>query len=273
MKDTPAGVGGSDGITAPPGTCPGIRSITGKLPWVGIEGMDMGVPCCITAEPGGEEPPGGKKTWAMAPEDIQGLALAIQSPVCWLPGTSQHTHAQTHAQVQSRVPRKPTVIQTVSVEERGVHTLTHGHTHWAESPGSSVSCVHPLPVDQGRNPYPGSGGFSSFQPLLPRSLSSSDSCYCSDMTSMSNVCERLIKTLRRKTTLLLFFLLHLLSPPSFTSLVQRSCSAEEKVQTWLRDSRPWERKNINNAKLCCAPLQAELQNGLLKQETVRMKES
>lgn len=32
----------------------------------------------MTAEPGGEEPPGGKKTWLMAPEGMQGLALAIQ---------------------------------------------------------------------------------------------------------------------------------------------------------------------------------------------------
>lgn len=33
------------------------------------------------------------------------------------------------------------------------------------------------------------------------------------------------------------------------------------------------KKQRNSAKLCCAPLQALLQNGLLKQETVRMKES
>ncbi|KAF3847706.1 hypothetical protein F7725_020734 [Dissostichus mawsoni] len=49
--------------------------------------MDMGVPGCITADPGGEEPPGGKKTWAMAPEDIQGLAqtdreLSSEGPRC-----------------------------------------------------------------------------------------------------------------------------------------------------------------------------------------------
>lgn len=50
-----------------------------------MEGIDMGVPCCITAEPGGETPPGGKKTWAIAPEGIQGLALAIQSLVRGLP--------------------------------------------------------------------------------------------------------------------------------------------------------------------------------------------
>lgn len=87
-----------------------------------MEGMDMGVPCCITAEPGGEEPPGGKKTWAMAPEDIQGLALAIQESCLSAARSSQHTHTRDLIQ-------KTTLIQTVSVEERGVHTLTHGHTH------------------------------------------------------------------------------------------------------------------------------------------------
>ncbi len=120
-----------------------------------MEGMDMGVPCCIMAEPGGEEPPGGKKTWAMAPEGIHGLALAIQSP------EALSIHSQTHTQVQSEALSETTTIQTVSVEERGVHPPTHTHTHMdthtgQRVQGSSVSCIHPLPADQGRNPYPGS---------------------------------------------------------------------------------------------------------------------
>ncbi|TNN45690.1 hypothetical protein EYF80_044119 [Liparis tanakae] len=82
MKDTPGGGGCCAGISAtPPGPWTGISSIRGNPPGAGAEGTEeMGVPCCITAEPGGEEPPGGKNTWAMAPEDMQGLALAIQSP-------------------------------------------------------------------------------------------------------------------------------------------------------------------------------------------------
>ena len=93
MKETPAGVGGREGITTLPGPCPDDRSIAGKGPWTGVGATVMGVPCCITAETDGEGPPGGKKTWAMAPEDIQGLALAIQSPVC------SSAHSQRHARV------------------------------------------------------------------------------------------------------------------------------------------------------------------------------
>lgn len=68
-------------------------------------GMDMGVPCCITAELGGEEPPGGKKTWAMPPEGMQGLALAIQRAVC---RQSERTRSQKHAAVD------PTVTQVAT---------------------------------------------------------------------------------------------------------------------------------------------------------------
>lgn len=93
MKETPAGVGGKDGIMTPPGPCPDDRSIAGKVPCIGIGVTVMGVPCCITDETGGEEPPGGKKTWARVPEDIQGLTLAIQSPVC------SSTRSQRHARV------------------------------------------------------------------------------------------------------------------------------------------------------------------------------
>lgn len=55
-----------------------------KPAWAAMEGMAMGIPCCMTAEPGGEEPPGGKKTWLMAPEDMHGLAFAILRAVCRL---------------------------------------------------------------------------------------------------------------------------------------------------------------------------------------------
>ena len=47
----------------------------------------MGVPCCITTEPGGEGPPEWKKTWDRGPDDMQGLALAIP----------HYTHTHTHA--------------------------------------------------------------------------------------------------------------------------------------------------------------------------------
>lgn len=159
MKDTPAGVAGSEGITAPPGTWP--RSIAAKPPGAGMDGMDMGVPCCITADPGGEEPPGGKKTWAIAPEGIQGLALAIQSPVCWLVRSSQHTQSQKHAKGQ--------VIQMGCVEpETGSHTDTWTHTQTENRvPDSSVSCVHPLPVERKKSLI-GELCFSSFEPLRPR---------------------------------------------------------------------------------------------------------
>lgn len=90
MKETPAGVGGREGIATPPGPCPDDRSIAGKAPWMGMGDMVTGFPCCITVDAGGEEPPGGKKTWAMAPEVMQGLALAIQSPVCSSAGSQRH---------------------------------------------------------------------------------------------------------------------------------------------------------------------------------------
>lgn len=140
MKETPAGVGDKEGITMPPGPGPDDSSIAGKVPWTGIGAMVMGLPCWITAETGSEEPPGGKKTWAMAPEGIQGLAFAIQSPSAAhkdMPGCSLSTG-----------------MHAVS-EEPETHTMTHGHTHthvrarahthaeelsggW----GSSASCVH-----------------------------------------------------------------------------------------------------------------------------------
>lgn len=151
MKDTPAGVGGSEGITAPPGYCPGVRSITGKPPWVGIEGMDIGVPCCITtaAELGGEEPPGGKKTWAMAPEGIQGLALAIQSPVCWLPEALNIQAHKNMPRCSLEFLHNPQSFKLSQWSQRCVHTDTWTHAHTlSRVPGSSVSCVHPLPEEE-----------------------------------------------------------------------------------------------------------------------------
>lgn len=71
----------------------------------------MGFPWCITAEPGGEEPPGGKNIWAMAPEAIQGLALAIQSPLFWLP-EAVNIHAHKHASRCSLEISENPVIQT-----------------------------------------------------------------------------------------------------------------------------------------------------------------
>lgn len=68
--------------------------------------MDMGV-CCITAESGGEEPPGGKKTWTMAPGGIQGLVLAIHSPVCW-PPEALNIHTSEHKpRCSLAFPRSP----------------------------------------------------------------------------------------------------------------------------------------------------------------------
>lgn len=103
MKDTPDGVGGSEGIAAPPGPwAVVVTSIMAKPAWAAMEGMAMGIPCCMTAEPGGEEPPGGKKTWLMAPEDMHGLAFAIQRAVCRL-----YRGAQVHKdmpKVSSQVP-------------------------------------------------------------------------------------------------------------------------------------------------------------------------
>lgn len=186
MKDTPAGVGGSEGII---GTCPGARSITGKPPWVGMEGMDIGVPCCITAEPGGEEPPGGKKTWAMAPEGIHGLALAIQSPVCWLP-EALSIHSQTHAQVQSRAVIKNTIIQSFSVAEGGVHTHTDTWTHTEQRVPSSSVLYPPPPSGSRKKSLSRKQCF--FPPLshLLCVLLSADSCYCPGTTSMSSMFER-----------------------------------------------------------------------------------
>lgn len=150
MKDTPAGVAGSEGITAPPGTWP--RSIAAKPPGAGTDGMDMGVPCCITADPGGEEPPGGKKTWAIAPEGIQGLALAIQSPVCWLSeALSIHSH--------KNMPKGKSFKWCVW-SHKLVHTLTHGHTHKLRTESWVPLCAVSTPFQwKGRNPYLVSGVF------------------------------------------------------------------------------------------------------------------
>lgn len=66
--------------------------------------MDMGGPGCITAEPGGEAPTGGKKTWDIAPEAMHGLALAIQSPLAvplWLP-EALSIHSDKHTPWRSR---------------------------------------------------------------------------------------------------------------------------------------------------------------------------
>lgn len=77
MKETPAGTGGPDGIAeAPPG--PGATpESTGGNPGVWDAGTETGVPCCITTDPGGDGPPGGKNTWEMGPGDMKGLTLAM----------------------------------------------------------------------------------------------------------------------------------------------------------------------------------------------------
>lgn len=120
-----------------------------------MEGTDKGVPCCITVKPGGEEPPGGKKTWAMPLEEIQGLALAIQSLVCWLPedlNTQSHTHARMHS--------SPSHSNCLSgLEPTKTHTMSR-------VPGSCVSCVQPLTVDQGGKKSLSRSVYSSFKPLL-----------------------------------------------------------------------------------------------------------
>lgn len=135
MKDTPSGLQIIEGIVIP--TCPAVGSTIGKGAWGGIEGMDMGGPVCITAEPGGEAPAGGKKTWDIAPEDMQGLALAIQSPLalpCRLPGAlsihrDKHTpwwsggfSAKSHTHSNCPVGREEIWVST----------------HWAESPCSPL---------------------------------------------------------------------------------------------------------------------------------------
>lgn len=175
MKEIPAGVGGSEGITGP---CPGVKSITGKPVWEGVEGIDIGVPCCITADPGGEDPPGGKKTWAIGPaEDIHGLALAIQSLVCWLlEEVNIHTHKQ--AQVQYRVRKLHTHSNT--------HTDTHGHT-LSRVPLPLVLC--PPTLFDSRN-----NSLSRKQCLSPPfshfflDQSPSDFSYCPGMTGIRKVC-------------------------------------------------------------------------------------
>ncbi len=169
----------------------GHQSPTRNLPWYQVHnrkttlsghgGHGYGGPLLQNSWAGWRGAPRRKEDLGHGPWGHTRASVSHSESCLLAAWSSQHTHSQTHAQVQSRVLRKPTVIQTVSAEERGVHTLTHGdvhtHTHTL-SRESWFLCVlvHPLPVDQGRNPYPGSGGFSSFQPLLPRSLLSAESC-------------------------------------------------------------------------------------------------
>lgn len=259
MKDTPAGVWGIvgitgiTGITAPaPPPCPGVSSITGKPPGVGKECMAMGVPCWIKAELDVKVPPGGKKTWAIAaPEGIQGLALAIQSPL-----------ALTNTQVQSEVFGKATLIQAEGYTRWNMDTHTHTHARWVD--GSAFLRVPRqtrfLPAAQGRKSLSRKEHF--FSPGF---------AYCSGMAGVSGVClcvcvwERETLTKYRvwehDTSSLLSS-----TPPSLLAS-KRRCSAEEKVQTWLWNSPPRaereRKKTTTMPKLCCALLQAHLQNGLL----------
>ncbi len=77
MKETPAGAGGPDVIpNAPPGPGATPMSVVGN-PEVWELWTETGVPCCITTDPGGDGPPGGKKTWDMGPGDMKGLTLAM----------------------------------------------------------------------------------------------------------------------------------------------------------------------------------------------------
>lgn len=183
MKDTPAGVGGSEGIAAPPG--PGtvvVTSIMAKPAWAAMEDMAMGIPCCMTAEPGGEEPPGGKKTWLMAPEGMQGLAFAIQRARC-------------------RLYRGRTFTKTC----QGV--VPSADTHFEPRvPGSSFSCVRPHPPCQwGRRKVLSAECvllllLLLFPPVRRATTSSSssprsaDSSYCRGVTSMNGVSLRLVKS-------------------------------------------------------------------------------
>lgn len=250
MKDTPAGVWGIvgitgiTGITAPePPPCPGVSSITGKPPGVGKECMAMGVPCWIKAELDGKVPPGGKKIWAIAaPEGIQGLALAIQSPL-----------ALTNTQVQSEVFGKATLIQAEGYTRWNMDTHTHTHARWVD--GSAFLRVPRqtrfLPAAQGRKSLSRKEHF--FSPGF---------AYCSGMAGVSGVClcvcerERnthKVKSLR--TRHLQPSLLH----PSFTSRIQKAllCRGESPnlVVKLSAAGREREKENNNNAQtlLCSSP--------------------
>lgn len=218
MKDTPAGAGGSEGITTAPGAWAAATSITGNPPCVGTGGMDTGLGCIID-DPGGEEPPGGKKTWVMAPVDIHGLALAIQSPVLWLPKA-------LNIQTNKHTPR-------CSVELPGsTNSFKLSQIPWVQSWFPCVLCP-PVQVDQERSPYPGSAGFPS---SVRVSFSLSNFFHCPGMTSMSGVCERPMRDVHAegKTPSCCFYFPHLLLFPSTS--VQRSSPAGEKVQSWCYET-------------------------------------
>lgn len=250
MKDTPAGVWGIvgitgiTGITAPaPPPCPGVSSITGKPPGVGKECMAMGVPCWIKAELDGKVPPGGKKTWAIAaPEGIQGLALAIQSPL-----------ALTNTQVQSEVFGKATLIQAEGYTRWNMdtHTRTRTHAEWT-APLSSESRVKPASFQQLKeeNLYPGRSTSFLQASLIVQAWQAWAVCAC--------VCVRernthKVKSLR--TRHLQPSLLH----PSFTSRIQKAllCRGESPnlVVKLSAAGREREKENNNNAQtlLCSSP--------------------
>lgn len=268
MKDTPAGVEGSEGITTPPGSCPSVRSIAGKPPWVGIEGIGIGGPCCITAELGGEEPPGGKKTWAMAPEGIQGLALAIQSPVCRLPDAFNiYTHKNMP---RGRTARTPTVVSTSGARDKSPHW--HMDRHWAKIPGLLCDLCPPLRLDSREKSLSGALCFFLLQ-AASFTLWSADSCYCRSMTSMSNVCQSLIKETqwvgegvgKLPSSATSFPLSPLLSK----EVVLHRRKSKLDCETPRQERKQATQDTMPN--LVVALLQVDSQNGLLRQETVRIK--
>lgn len=152
-------------------------------------------------------------------------------------------------------------------------TLTHTHTE-QRVPVPLCLVSTPLPVDQGRNPYPGSSVF--FPPFCHfcRTLSLSDFFYCPGMTSMSGVCERRLKEryTEGETHPPAAF------PPPPSSRLRLPCLKEvalqrrkSKVDCETPGRGREKTKTMPNFVVLLPP--AKLQNGLLKQETVRKKES
>lgn len=290
MKDTPAGVGGSEGIAAPPGPwAVVVTSIMAKPAWAAMEGMAMGIPCCMTAEPGGEEPPGGKKTWLMAPEDMHGLAFAIQRAVCRL---------YRGAQVHKDMPRCRPKCR---------------HTLWAEGPRFLLFLCPPppgLPVGEKESlirrvraaavdvvvfsPPPPSHYFFfqlasvGWLLLLPRRdkherrVPPSHKVTRSVRVQCVSVCvwnrERGRGVRKGGVALLLFLLLyhhhrhhHLL--PSCLSHLQKAPAERRKSKLGL-----WNNSGKSFFVCFCfvflsAALGSKAQNGFHEQETVRMRES
>lgn len=204
----------------------------------------MGVPCCITADPGGEEPPGGKKTWAIAPEGIQGLALAIQSPVCWLSeALSIHSH--------KNMPKGKSFKWCVW-SHKLVHTLTHGHTHKLRTESWVPLCAVSTPFQwKGRNPYLVSGVFPPLSHfvhalagwlLLLSGHDEHEQCVWESHKIYKQCVEcECVCVGGRLPSCSTFFPL---SPLSSKEVV----SAGEKVQTWLRNFQSLRKKKNKEKK-------------------------